>query len=64
MTRIEKAIEKLKHLPKKDQNRFAEMVLDEVIWQETFRKTANKLDELGKSILEEIQKGKFKRMPH
>lgn len=63
MTRIEQAIEKLKHLPKKDQNHFATMVLDEAIWQETFERTANKLDKLGTLVLEEIKNGKFKRMP-
>ena len=62
MTRLEQAIKKLKFLPKKDQNRFAEMVLDEVVWQQTFERTKNKLDKLGKSVLEEIHQGKFKSM--
>ena len=62
MTRLEQAIRKLKLLPKKDQNHFAAMVLDEVVWQETFERTKSQLDKLGKSVLEEIHRGKFKRM--
>ncbi|MEO8149422.1 MAG: hypothetical protein ABI723_17385 [Bacteroidia bacterium] len=62
MTRIELAFEKLKRLPKKDQNRFADMVLDETMWQETFERSRSKLDKLGKTVLDEIMKGKFKPM--
>ena len=62
MTRLEKAIIKLRLLPKKEQNRFAAMVLDEAIWQEAFERTATKLDKLGKLVLEEIREGKFKSM--
>lgn len=63
MTRLERAIEKLKQLSKKEQNLFASMVLNEAVWQETFERSSDKLDKLGKSVLAEIQAGKFKRMP-
>ena len=62
MTRLERAIEKLKQLSKKEQNLFASMVLNEAVWQETFERSGDKLDKLGKSVLAEIQEGKFKRM--
>ena len=62
MTRLEKAITQLFLLPKKEQNRFANMVLDEAVWQEAFTRTQSKLDKLGKSVLEEIRQGKFKSM--
>ena len=62
MTQLEQAIKKLRLLPKKDQNCFAAMVLDEAVWQETFERTKTKLDKLGKSVLEEIREGKFKNM--
>jgi hypothetical protein len=63
MTRLERAIEKLKQLSKKEQNLFASMVLNEAVWQETFERSGDKLDKLGKSVLAEIREGKFKRMP-
>lgn len=63
MTRLERAIEKLKHLSKKEQNLFASIVLNEAVWQETFERSGDKLDKLGKSVLAEIREGKFKRMP-
>jgi hypothetical protein len=62
MTRLEKAIAKLKLLPKKEQNRFAALVLDEALWDEAFERTKDKLDKLGKSVLDEIKQGKFKSM--
>lgn len=62
MSIIEKAIIQLRLLPKKEQTRFANMVLDEAVWQEAFDRTQTKLDKLGKSVLEEIRKGKFKSM--
>jgi len=62
MTKIELAFEKLKSLPKKEQNHFADMVLDEVTWQEAFELSRKKIDKLGKSVLEEITNGNFKPM--
>jgi hypothetical protein len=62
MTRLEKAITKLRLLPKKEQNRFAALVLDEALWEEAFERTKDKLDTLGKSVLKEIRQGKFKSM--
>ena len=62
MSILEKAIIRLRLLPKKEQNRFAAMVLDEVVWQEAFERTQTKLDKLGKSVLGEIRAGKFKSM--
>jgi hypothetical protein len=59
---LEKAILKLKELPKKEQDRFAAIVLDDIIWQETFDKSGDKLDQLGKEILKEIKLGKFKKI--
>lgn len=62
MSTLEKAIEKLRSLPKRDQNRFATMLLDEETWNETFGRSASKLDKLGTSVLADIQAGKFTRM--
>jgi hypothetical protein len=62
MITIEEAIDKLRRLPKRDQNRFASMVLDEEVWNEAFGRSAGKLDKLGETVLADIQAGKFKRM--
>jgi hypothetical protein len=62
MSILERAIVQLRLLPKKEQNRFAAMVLDEAVWQEAFERTQIKLDKLGKSVLEDIRSGKFKSM--
>ena len=63
MTRLlEKAIQKLKELPDTEQNRFATMVLDEITWKQLFEQTRDKLDVLGKQVLIEIKKGKFKKL--
>jgi hypothetical protein len=59
---LEKAIDKLKELPEKEQNRFASLVLDDITWQETFENSHDKIDKLGKNILKEIKAGKFKKM--
>lgn len=62
MITIEEAIDKLRRLPKRDQNRFASMVLDEEVWNESFGRSTGKLDKLGETVLADIQAGKFKRM--
>lgn len=62
MIRIEQAIEKLRRLPKRDQDRFASMVLDEEVWNETFGRSEQDIDRLGESVLADIIAGKFKRM--
>jgi hypothetical protein len=59
MSTLEKAIEKLRSLPKRDQNRFATMLLDEETWNETFGRSASKLDKLGEKVLTDIQAGRF-----
>jgi hypothetical protein len=59
---LEKAIQKLKELPKKEQYRLATIVLDDIVWQETFDNSTNKLDELSKEVLSEIKSGKFKKI--
>jgi|GEM_PF-3960040 len=62
MTRLQQAIEKLKKFPKKEQERFATMVLDEAIWQQTFEQSEDKLDALGKLVFEEIRQGEFTKI--
>ena len=59
---LEKAIKKLKELPEKEQDRFASIVLDDLVWQETFESSQSKIDRLGKSVLQEIKAGKFKKV--
>jgi len=59
---LEKAIEKLKELPAKEQDHFAAMVLDDITWQETFDKSADQLDKLGEKVLKDIKAGKFKKI--
>jgi hypothetical protein len=62
MITLEQAIEKLRRLPKLDQDRFASMVLDEEVWNEAFGKSTQSIDRLGESVLADIMAGKFKRM--
>jgi hypothetical protein len=59
---LEKAIQKLKELPEKEQDHFAAVVLNDLNWQETFDDSADKLDQLGKGVLKEIKAGKFKKI--
>lgn len=59
---LETAIKKLKQFPKKEQDRFASIVLDEAVWQETFDSSQTQLDQLAKSVRDEIRNGKFKKM--
>ena len=63
MTRLlQKAIKKLKELPKAEQDRFAGMVLDEISWQQLFDQTQDKLDTLASEVLKDVKKGKFKKI--
>jgi hypothetical protein len=62
MANIEAAIEKLRHLPKRDQNHFAALVLDEEAWNRSFTRSASKLDQLGPGLLADIEAGWFKPM--
>jgi hypothetical protein len=59
---LEKAIEKLRKLPDDEQNRFAEIVLDEISWQGVFEHSQDHLDKVGDSVLKEIQSGGFKKI--
>lgn len=59
---LEKAIQKLKDLPEKEQNHFASLVLNDINWQETFDNSARELDKLGKEVLNDIKAGKFKKI--
>ena len=61
-TLLEKAINRLKQLPIKEQNRFATMVLEDAVWQQTFDETRHELDRLGENVLKEIKAGKFKKI--
>lgn len=61
-TLLEDAINKLQKLPDADQNHFANRVLSEVQWQESFQQSKDKLDSLENCLLEEIQNGKFKKI--
>ncbi|MDZ4847030.1 MAG: hypothetical protein SH857_15970 [Chitinophagales bacterium] len=63
MTRLlEKAIKRLKQLPNEEQNRFANIVLDEITWQQLFDQSQKQLDALGEQVLKEIKQGKFKKI--
>ncbi len=59
---LEKAIEKVKRLPAKDQNNVARMMLDEVVWDDIFEKSKTKLDLLSKGVKADIKNGKFKKL--
>ncbi len=62
MTRLEQAIEKLRHLPKKDQNLLVATVLDEATWNDTFGATTAQIDRLGEQVLARIKAGEFKKV--
>jgi hypothetical protein len=59
---LEEAIKKLKQMPDEEQNRFANIVLDEVSWLQAFELTKDKLDVLAEDVLKEINKGSFKKL--
>jgi len=58
---LEEAIEKLSKLPEVEQNRFAEIVLNEIVWQDVFKQSREHLDNLGDKVLKEIHSGGFKK---
>lgn len=65
MTRLlEAAMQKVSRLPAEEQDRIAQLVLDELDdearWQETFARSQDKLARLAKGAREEIGRGDVK----
>jgi len=57
---LEKAIKKIKDLSEDEQNNIARLIMDEVVWDELFDKSKDKLDILAKEIRQQVKEGKFK----
>ncbi len=57
-TLLEKALSELKKLPEKEQNNFAQLIMDELKWDSTFLETQNKLSMMAKEALAEYKSGK------
>jgi hypothetical protein len=54
---LEEAIEKIKHLPKKEQDNIARMILDEVTWDGLLQKSKIKLAQSANKALRDFKKG-------
>ncbi len=55
---LEKAIKKLDQLPGKEQEMIVRLLLDEIQWEHSLEKSADKLKMLAKDALKEHKQGK------
>jgi len=61
-TLLEKAIREVQKLPEEEQNELASVILEEIryekLWNESFKKSQEKLSQLANEALEEFKTGK------
>lgn len=57
---LKKAIAKIESLSEQDQKHIADLILDEITWSETFKRSESNLSNLANEALEDYQKGKIK----
>jgi hypothetical protein len=57
---LKKALEKAEKLPIEDQKLIAEMIMDEISWDEAVRSSERKLSSLAAEALQEYKRGKTK----
>jgi len=57
---LKKVVEKAGKLPAKEQNAIAELINDELGWEESLEKSKNQLSKLAEEALEEYKKGNAK----
>ena len=54
---VKKAFQEIEKLPKKEQLELAQLIQDELSWDNTFQQNQDKLSELAKKALSEYKKG-------
>ena len=54
---IKKAFQEIEKLPKKKQLELAQLIQDELSWDNTFQQSQDKLSQLAKEALTEYKKG-------
>ena len=54
---IKKAFQEIEKLPKKKQLELAQLIQDELSWDNTFQQSQDKLSQLAKGALTEYKKG-------
>ncbi len=59
---LKKVIAEAEKLPAKEQEIIAQLIHDELSWEETIEKTENQLNKLAEEALEEYKKGRTKRL--
>jgi hypothetical protein len=60
VTELKKAIEKAEKLSDKEQQVIAQLILDEIGWDQTLKDSEKKLSSLAQEALNEYKKGKTK----
>lgn len=60
VTELKKAIEKAERLSDKEQQVIAQLILDEIGWDQTLTDSEKKLSSLAQEALNEYKKGKAK----
>ena len=60
VTELKKAIEKAEKLSDKEQQVIAQLIVDEISWDQTLKDSENQLSSLAEEALKEFKKGKTK----
>ncbi len=60
VTELKKAIEKAEKLSDKEQQVIAQLIVDEISWDQTLKDSENQLSSLAQEALNEYKKGKTK----
>ena len=62
ISELRKAVEKAEQLSEEDQKIIADIILTEISWDQSFKKSSEKLSSLAGEALEEYKKGKTKSL--
>lgn len=60
VTELKKAIEKAEKLSDKEQQVIAQLIVDEISWDQTLKDSENQVSSLAQEALNEYKKGKTK----
>jgi hypothetical protein len=60
VTELRKAIEKAELLSEEEQQVIAQLIIDEISWEQTLKKSETPLSSIAKEALEEYKKGDTK----
>lgn len=60
VTELKKAIEKAEKLSDKEQQAIAQLIVDEISWDQTLKESEKQLSSLAQEAMDEYKKGKTK----